>query len=134
VRSRIVGVPEVPSRAGELRRRLAEMRAAAAAGQPVVNAVAAVAWDAESADRAVQDAMARLTEAYERRRELRGRLDGYRSMAAGAGLAEDIGLAELYQAARDPLWRGRCDPAVAAEAVARYAQAVHDKLDVRGGA
>ncbi|MFU8853245.1 trypsin-like serine protease [Micromonospora sp. SL1-18] len=131
VAARIAGVPEVPSQAAELRQRLADLRAAAD-GRQVVAAVAAAAGDAERARQVIRDVVARLDESLARRDELRGRLEAYRAMAAAGELVEDIDLSELYGAARGPLWRGRCDLAVAAEAVTRYVRAVHEKLNHRG--
>jgi hypothetical protein len=132
--ARVAGVPQVPVRAAMLRTQLAEIRAAAAGGQQVVTALAAAVSDAERAHQAVRDVTTRLNEALTQHSAVRGRLQSYQAMAVNGGLAEDIDLGELYEAAWQPLWHGRCDLAVAEEAVARYAQAIHDKLDRRGAA
>ena len=50
--------------------------------------------------------------------ELRGLLGAYKAKAARLGAAEDPGLAERYDQARDLLWTAPCDLAAAAAAVA----------------
>jgi hypothetical protein len=69
------------------------------------------------AERAVVAAMAK-------RDELRGLLGAYKAKAARLGAAEDAGLAERYDRARDLLWTAPCDLAAAEAAVAGYQQAV----------
>jgi hypothetical protein len=69
------------------------------------------------AERAVVAAMAR-------RDELRGLLGAYKAKAARLGAAEDSGLAQRYDQARDLLWTAPCDLAAAEAAVAGYQQAV----------
>ena len=69
------------------------------------------------AERAVVAAMAR-------RDELRGLLGAYKAKAARLGAAEDSGLAQRYDRARDLLWTAPCDLAAAEAAVAGYQQAV----------
>jgi hypothetical protein len=59
-----------------------------------------------------------------RRDELRGLLSAYKAKAARLGAAEDAGLAERYDRARDLLWTAPCDIAAAADAVTGYQQAV----------
>ena len=71
----------------------------------------------KEAERAVVAAMAS-------RDELRGLLGAYKAKAARLGGAEDPGLAERYDQARDLLWTAPCDLAAAAAAVAAYQQAV----------
>ena len=71
----------------------------------------------KEAERAVVAAMAK-------RDELRGLLGAYRAKAARLGAAEDPGLAERYDLARDLLWTAPCDLAAAEAAVAGYQQAV----------
>jgi hypothetical protein len=132
VAARVAGVPTVPRHATELRVRLAEIRAATAGGQEVVTALTTTVLDAERAHHAIRHVMERLDEARDHLAHLRGRLEAYRAMAAQGGLVEDIDLSELYGAAREPLWGGRCDLAAADEAVARYIRAVHEKLRDRG--
>ncbi len=71
----------------------------------------------KEAERAVMAAMAN-------RDELRGLLGAYKAKAARLGGAEDSGLAERYDQARDLLWTAPCDLATAEAAVAAYQQAV----------
>jgi hypothetical protein len=71
----------------------------------------------KEAERAVVAAMAN-------RDELRGLLGAYKAKAARLGGAEDPGLAERYDQARDLLWTAPCDLAAAEAAVAGYQQAV----------
>lgn len=59
-----------------------------------------------------------------RREELRGMLQAYKAKAARLGAAEDLGLSEIYEAARDLLWTAPCDLAAAAAAVTAYQQAI----------
>jgi hypothetical protein len=59
-----------------------------------------------------------------RREELRGMLQAYKAKAARLGAAEDLGLTESYEAARDLLWTAPCDLGAAADAVAAYQQAI----------
>jgi hypothetical protein len=69
------------------------------------------------AERAVVAAMAK-------RDELRGLLGAYKVKAARLGGAEDPGLTQRYDQARDLLWTAPCDLAAAEAAVAAYQQAV----------
>ena len=71
----------------------------------------------KGAERAVVAAMAK-------RDELRGLLGAYKAKAARLGAAEDAGLAERYDQARDLLWTAPCDLAAAEAAVAGYQRAV----------
>jgi len=71
----------------------------------------------KGAERAVVAAMAK-------RDELRGLLGAYKAKAARLGAAEDAGLAERYDQARNLLWTAPCDLAAAEAAVAGYQQAV----------
>jgi hypothetical protein len=58
------------------------------------------------------------------RSELKGRIKGYRAKAAGVGGAEDPGLEESFERARDLLREAPCDLDAAAGAVDGYVQAV----------
>jgi hypothetical protein len=71
----------------------------------------------KAAERAVVAAMAK-------RDELRGLLGAYKAKAARLGGAEDSGLAQQYDRARDLLWMAPCDLAAAEAAVAAYQLAV----------
>jgi multidrug efflux pump subunit AcrA (membrane-fusion protein) len=73
--------------------------------------------DFREAERAVVAAMAK-------RDELRGLLGAYKAKAARLGGAEDSGLAQRYDRARDLLWTAPCDLTAAEAAVAGYQQAV----------
>jgi hypothetical protein len=59
-----------------------------------------------------------------RRRELRGRLDGYRAKAQALGSAEDLRLEGLYAAARDALYGAPCDLDDAERQVTVYQRAL----------
>ena len=59
-----------------------------------------------------------------RRRELRGRLDGYRAKAQALGSAEDLRLEGLYTAARDALYGAPCDLDDAERQVMAYQRAL----------
>jgi hypothetical protein len=79
------------------------------------SAAAASAWqEAESAALALLD----------QRNELRGLLDAYRAKAGRLGGAENTGLTEAHQLARDLLWSAPCELTAAAAAVRRYQDAV----------
>lgn len=58
------------------------------------------------------------------RDELRGRLGAYRAKAHALGRAEDFGLDQLYQAAKEALYTAPCDLAVAERRVSAYQNAV----------
>jgi hypothetical protein len=73
--------------------------------------------DFKAAERAAVAAIAK-------RDELRGLLGAYKAKAARLGGAEDPGLAQHYDRARDLLWTAPCDLAAAEAAVAAYQQAV----------
>jgi hypothetical protein len=51
-------------------------------------------------------------------------LQAYKAKAARLGAAEDLGITELYEGARDLLWTAPCDLGAAATAVAAYQQAI----------
>ena len=59
-----------------------------------------------------------------RRDELRGLLEAYKAKAARLGAAEDPGLTDRYDQARELLWTAPCDLNAAADAVNRFQQAV----------
>jgi hypothetical protein len=79
--------------------------------------LAAATASFREAERAAVSALAR-------RDELRGLLGAYKAKAARLGGAEDPGLAQRYDQARDLLWTAPCDLAAADAAVAAYQQAV----------
>jgi hypothetical protein len=98
--------------------------------------VSAGQWQrlSEQVDRAERDLVAQIAsyrataEAADatlgRREELRGMLQAYKAKAARLGAAEDLGLSEIYEAARNMLWTAPCDLGAAADAVAAYQQAI----------
>jgi hypothetical protein len=93
-------------------------------------------WQRLSAeiDRAERDLAAEVTvyrkavgdaeSALDRREELRGMLQAYKAKAARLGGAEDFGLIERYDAARELLWTAPCDLRAAGDAVAAFQQAI----------
>ncbi|WP_433331537.1 hypothetical protein [Spirillospora sp. CA-294931] len=127
------GLPEPPSLAPGLRRRLISLDALREQGR----------WDdlverTEQLDRDVGEALdgareaARLcTGLLDRRNELRGRLQAYQAKAGRLGLAEDETLTDLYAQARDLLWTAPCDLRRATAAVAAYQRAI--KMDDKAG-
>jgi hypothetical protein len=73
---------------------------------------------------ACRDAAAAAEAVLGRRAELRGMLQAYKAKAARLGAAEDLGLMERYDVARDLLWTAPCDLGGAADAVAAYQRAI----------
>jgi hypothetical protein len=71
-----------------------------------------------------RDAERQATALLDRRAELRGLLDAYQAKAVQCGGAEDSGLEECHDRARDLLWTAPCDLPAAADAVVAYQQAV----------
>ena len=71
-----------------------------------------------------RDAERAVVAALAKRDELRGLLGAYKAKAARLGGAEDPGLAERHDRARDLLWTAPCDLAAAEAAVTGYQQAV----------
>ncbi|MGW3349317.1 trypsin-like peptidase domain-containing protein [Nonomuraea rubra] len=66
------------------------------------------------------------------RDRLRGLLGAYHATAGGAGLAEDLGLAPLYEAAYQALWRFPTDLAAAGGALEAYQRAIWRALGMGG--
>jgi hypothetical protein len=73
---------------------------------------------------ACRDAATAAESTLARRAELRGMLQAYKAKAARLGAAEDLGLTERYDVARDLLWTAPCDLGAAADAVAAYQRAI----------
>jgi len=119
--------PAIPARTAALRSRFAELAELSRLGR----------WTAlgAAAARLERDAAAALEEAHavrdeigaplRRRDELRGLLGAYQAKAARLGHDEDLGLAALFQRARDLLWTAPCDLEQADAAAARYQAAVN---------
>jgi hypothetical protein len=82
--------------------------------------------DAAAALAEARDQLAARAGLFDRRAELRGRLDAYRAKAAKQGRAEELPLAALHGAAQDLLYTAPCDLAAATRAVNRYQQAVQE--------
>jgi hypothetical protein len=80
--------------------------------------------DAAQAEQQCRDAERAAVAELDQRNEMRGLLDAYKAKATSLGAAEDAGLADLYQRARDALWTAPCDLAVATAAVTTYQRAV----------
>lgn len=73
---------------------------------------------------AFRDTERTVVAAMSRRDELRGLLGAYQAKAARLGAAEDPGLTQLRDRARELLWTAPCDLTAAADAVTSYQQAV----------
>lgn len=121
-------LPAVADALPALRGRLAALPALRDGGewQRLSEEVSALERDAAAALDAAGTALTAATGLLDRRAELRGRLEGYRAMAARLGRIEDAGLSARYQQARDLLWTAPCDLRAATAAVARYQQAVRE--------
>jgi hypothetical protein len=125
VAARVSGTPGVVDTASGLWVQLTKLQADGRSGERrFLAALAATERATAAALQAQQDTLRELDELLARRDELRRRLDVYRAMAVNTGRIEDIGLAELYRAAHDLLWRGPCDLEAAGKAVTRYVCAV----------
>ena len=79
---------------------------------------------AATAAKGCRDAERQATALLDRRAELRGLLDAYQAKAMQCGGAEDRGLEDRHDRARDLLWTAPCDLPAAADAVVAYQQAV----------
>jgi hypothetical protein len=79
---------------------------------------------AAAAAKGCRDAERQATALLDRRAELRGLLDAYQAKAMQCGGAEDRGLEDRHDRARDLLWTAPCDLPAAADAVVAYQQAV----------
>lgn len=82
--------------------------------------------DVTAALAGAKDQLAARVGLFDRRAELRGRLDAYRAKAAKQGRAEELPLAALHGVAQDLLYTAPCDLAAATRAVNRYQQAVQE--------
>ncbi len=87
----------------------------------------------ERVERALTIAQQTYRAPLDRRGDLRGLLDGYRSMAAGAGLGERADAAGAYDAAHRALWSAPCELAAAAALVDRYQQIITAATHPRPG-
>jgi len=120
-------MPAIPARTAALRSRFAELAELSRLGRWTALGAAAARLD--------RDATAALEEAHtvrdeigaplRRRDELRGLIGAYQAKAARLGHDEDLGLAALFQRARDLLWTAPCDLEQADAAASRYQAAVN---------
>ena len=119
-------LPPEPAEAADLSARLAGLDTLLAGGRWT-----RLGSELDLLDRELAAATARFREAERavvaataQRDELRGLLGAYKAKAARLGAAEDPGLAERYDRARDLLWTAPCDLDAAAAAVDAYQRAV----------
>jgi hypothetical protein len=84
----------------------------------------AVGQQAAAAQQHFQDSERESAGLLQRRDELRGLLGAYQAKAARLGAAAHSELAARHDLARDLLWTAPCDLAAAADAVARYQEAI----------
>ena len=119
-------LPPEPAALADLSARLAGLDPLLASGRLTRLAAELDLFDRElaTATAAFKEAERAVVAAMASRDELRGLLGAYKAKAARLGGAEDPGLAERYDQARDLLWTAPCDLAAAAAAVAAYQQAV----------
>jgi hypothetical protein len=119
-------LPAEPAEPADLAARLAGLDTLLAAGRwtrlaadldDLERELAATAAAFRDTERAVAGAMSR-------RDELRGLLGAYQAKAARLGAAEDPGLTQLRDRARELLWTAPCDLTAAAGAVTSYQHAV----------
>ncbi|GAA1099392.1 MULTISPECIES: hypothetical protein [Kitasatospora] len=119
-------VPAVPGPASALRERIGQAVELQHGGQwyrlgPLLDALE------DAAAKELARARSSLTEVAQPlavRAELRGRLEAYKAMAARLRITEDPEVVERFEKARWLLWSAPCDLRAAAEAVARFQQAV----------
>jgi hypothetical protein len=119
--------PAIPARTAALRSRLAELAELSRLGRWTELGAAATRLERDAAAaleeaHAVRDEIGALLR---RRDELRGLLGAYQAKATRLGHGEDLGLAALFQRARDLLWTAPCDLEQADTAAARYQAAVN---------
>ncbi|GAA1137242.1 hypothetical protein GCM10009664_02530 [Kitasatospora gansuensis] len=119
-------VPAVPGPASALRERIGLAVELQQTGQwhrlaPLLDTLEDVA--AKELGRARQS-LTEVAQPLAIRAELRGRLEAYKAMAARLGVAEDPVVIERFEKARWLLWSAPCDLRAAAEAVARFQQAL----------
>jgi hypothetical protein len=119
-------LPPEPAGLADLSARLAGLDPLLASGRLTRLASALDLLDRElaTATAAFKEAERAVVAAMANRDELRGLLGAYKAKAARLGGAEDPGLAERYDQARNLLWTAPCDLAAAEAAVAAYQQAV----------
>jgi hypothetical protein len=127
-------LPDLPAHSAALRDRLAALGALRGEGRWLELATRAAELEqaaAEALDR-TRETTALITGLLDRRDELRGRLGAYKAKAGRLGLAEDTGLTEIHQRARDLLWTSPCDLRGATVALADYQRAIASHAEGTG--
>ncbi len=119
-------LPPEPAALADLSARLAGLDPLLASGRltRLASELDLLGRELDTATAAFKEAERAVVAAMANRDELRGLLGAYKAKAARLGGAEDPGLAERYDQARDLLWTAPCDLAAAAAAVAAYQQVV----------
>lgn len=127
-------LPDLPTRSGALRDRLAALEGLRGEGRWLELATRAAELEQAAALALGQtrEATALITGLLDRRDELRGRLDAYQAKAGRLGLAEDTALTEIHQRARDLLWTSPCDLRGATVALADYQRAIASRAEGNG--
>ncbi|WP_104818619.1 hypothetical protein [Kitasatospora sp. MMS16-BH015] len=126
-------VPAVPGPASVLRERIALAVELQQSGQwhrlaPLLDTLEdAAAKELSRARHSLTEVAAPLAA----RAELRGRLEAYKAMAARLDVAEDPEVVERFEKARWLLWSAPCDLRAAADAVARFQQALRPAATAR---
>jgi hypothetical protein len=124
------GLPEPTDAVSRgLRGRLRELAGKRARGDWPRLAVEADAL-ADAAANALESArrtLGAMSGLFDRRAELRGRLEAYRVKAARIGFAEDLELERRHQEAQELLFTAPCDLAAATRALNRYQQAIQQR-------
>jgi hypothetical protein len=127
VAARVADPPELPARAVSLRLRLCALRKAAAVWQLAQLGDCEAA--AERALRQLDGHQRSLERLLDRRRELTGRLQACRAMAANRGLVEDTELGTGYRQAHEALQHGPSDLMAAERLIDSYQRALRRKGD-----
>lgn len=112
-----------------LRVRLRQLAGKRAAGQwPRLAAEAeALADAAATALETARRTLGAMSGLFDRRAELRGRLEAYRVKASRIGFAEDLELERRHQEAQELLFTAPCDLPAATRALNRYQQAIQER-------
>ena len=113
---------DIPGLSGQLAG-LEQLKAAGRWGR-LATELDAVGRQAATAQQRFRDSEQQSAGLLQRRDELRGLLGAYEAKAARLGAAGDRELIARHDQARDLLWTAPCDLAAAAEAVARYQEAI----------
>ena len=119
-------LPPPPADIGGLSGQLASLEQLKAAGRwgRLATELDAVGQQATAAQQHFRESEQQSAGLLQRRDELRGLLGAYEAKAARLGAAGDSELTARRDQARDLLWTAPCDLAAAAQAVARYQEAI----------